>query len=100
MLNFHLVFLFAALSVAAQQTPFSTASESQWTEFHHPIKSVAVIGAGPAGLQAAAKLVEHNFTVRLFDRSPGPGGNWFYTDETPIREPYPCVSFFQPRWFI
>ncbi|KAJ7802414.1 FAD/NAD-P-binding domain-containing protein [Mycena olivaceomarginata] len=89
MLNFHLVFLFAALSVAAQQTPFSTASEAQWTEFHHPIKSVAVIGAGPAGLQAAAKLVEHNFTVRLFDRSPGPGGNWFYTDETPIREPYP-----------
>ncbi|KAJ6590457.1 FAD/NAD-P-binding domain-containing protein [Mycena vulgaris] len=77
-----------ALSATAQQVPFS-ASTREWTVFHHPIKRVAVIGAGPAGLQAAAKLVEHNFTVRLFDRAPSPGGNWFYTDETPAREPYP-----------
>ncbi|KAJ7615052.1 FAD/NAD-P-binding domain-containing protein [Mycena polygramma] len=86
----HFVLFLSALSVAAaaQQTPFSTAN-SQWTRFHHPIKRIAVIGAGPAGLQAAAKLVEHNFTVRLFERAPSPGGNWFYTDETPVREPYP-----------
>ncbi|KAJ7839026.1 FAD/NAD-P-binding domain-containing protein [Mycena olivaceomarginata] len=89
-----LLLLLSALffaAAAAQQAPFSSHSnsESQWTEFHHPIKRVAVIGAGPAGLQAAAKLVEHNFTVRLFERAPGPGGNWFYTDETPVREPYP-----------
>ncbi|KAJ7039927.1 FAD/NAD-P-binding domain-containing protein [Mycena alexandri] len=91
MLNPHFVLLLGALSAAAQQATFSSQSTTAQdrTVFHHPIKRVAVIGAGPAGLQAAAKLVEHNFTVRLFDRAPGPGGNWFYTDETPVREPYP-----------
>ncbi|KAF8189994.1 FAD/NAD-P-binding domain-containing protein [Mycena galopus ATCC 62051] len=94
LLNHSLVLLLVCLSAAAQQTPFSSqATNSEWTVFHHPIKSVAVIGAGPAGLQAAAKLIEHNFTVRLFDRAPSPGGNWFYTDETPVREPYPDKPF-------
>ncbi|KAJ7070315.1 FAD/NAD-P-binding domain-containing protein [Mycena belliarum] len=81
-------FLVNAITAAAQQAAFSAQSETLF-EFHHPIKSVAVVGAGPAGLQAAAKLVEHNFTVRIFERAPSPGGNWFYTDETPAREPYP-----------
>ncbi|KAJ7821481.1 FAD/NAD-P-binding domain-containing protein [Mycena olivaceomarginata] len=53
--------------------------------FDHPIRRVAVVGAGPAGLQAAAKLIEHNFTVRLFERAPHPGGNWLYSEETPGR---------------
>ena len=44
---------------------------------------------GPAGLQAARSLVEHNFTVRLFERAPGPGGNWAYSDQVPVRESYP-----------
>ncbi|KAJ7749266.1 FAD/NAD-P-binding domain-containing protein [Mycena maculata] len=85
-----LFLLVNALSAAAYwQIPLSSEStDSQWAP-HRPISRVAVIGAGPAGLQAAAKLVEHNFTVRLFDRAPSPGGNWFYTDETPVREPYP-----------
>ncbi|KAJ7763106.1 FAD/NAD-P-binding domain-containing protein [Mycena maculata] len=88
----HLVFTLlsaAILSAAAQQEPFSSQPTDQWTVFHHPIKRVAVIGAGPAGLKAAAEFLEHNFTVRLFDRAPQPGGNWFYTEETPAREPYP-----------
>jgi NADPH-dependent glutamate synthase beta subunit-like oxidoreductase len=59
------------------------------TIFHHPIQRVAVVGAGPAGLQAAAKLIEHNFTVRLFERAPHPGGNWLYSEDTPVRESYP-----------
>ncbi|KAJ7083236.1 hypothetical protein C8R44DRAFT_822580 [Mycena epipterygia] len=84
-----LTLLLFVLSATGQQVPFSSTTSPDWTVFHHPVKRVAVIGAGPAGLQAAAKLVEHNFTVRLFDRSPSPGGNWFYTDETPAREPYP-----------
>jgi NADPH-dependent 2,4-dienoyl-CoA reductase/sulfur reductase-like enzyme len=88
---FHFTLLLGALCVSAQQAPFASQPDAKWTVFHHPIKRVAVIGAGPAGLQAAAKLVEHNFTVRLFDRAPSPGGNWFYTDETPVREPYPYV---------
>ncbi|KAJ6578588.1 FAD/NAD-P-binding domain-containing protein [Mycena sp. CBHHK59/15] len=85
-----ILFLIPVLASAAQQAAFSSQTAgSQWTVFDHPIKRVAVIGAGPAGLQAAAKLVEHNFIVRLFERAPSPGGNWFYTDETPVREPYP-----------
>ncbi|KAJ7166513.1 FAD/NAD-P-binding domain-containing protein [Mycena crocata] len=86
-----LLLLVHVLSATAQQVPLATSFPTgpQRTVFHHPIQRVAVIGAGPAGLQAAAKLVSHNFTVRLFDRAPAPGGNWFYTDETPVREAYP-----------
>ncbi|KAJ7871305.1 FAD/NAD-P-binding domain-containing protein, partial [Mycena leptocephala] len=97
-----LALLLATLSASAQQAAFSsestTSSSQQWTVFHHPIKRVAVIGAGPAGLQAAAKLVEHNFTVRLFERAPLPGGNWMYTDETPVREPYPLEDRWKEHW--
>ena len=50
---------------------------------------VAVIGAGPSGLQYAATLREHGFTVRLFDRSPGPGGNWLSTDVRPVKAAIP-----------
>lgn len=64
---------------------------SEWTVFNKTIKRVAVIGAGPAGLQAAAELKEHSFDVRLFERAPGPGGNWRYSDEIPVRESYPSV---------
>ncbi|KAF9073557.1 FAD/NAD-P-binding domain-containing protein [Rhodocollybia butyracea] len=66
--------------------------EGNWYTFNSTIKRVAVIGAGPAGLQAAATFIEHNFTVRLFDRAPGPGGNWLYSDEIPVREPYPAFN--------
>ncbi|KAJ7150516.1 hypothetical protein C8R43DRAFT_1127994 [Mycena crocata] len=54
-----------------------------------PITRVAVIGAGPSGLQAAAHLLASNLTVRLFEHAPSPGGNWFYTEDTPVREAYP-----------
>ncbi|KAJ7696707.1 hypothetical protein B0H17DRAFT_1177800 [Mycena rosella] len=83
LLKVFLVWLSFILSVSCQQAVFETPT------FHHPIRRVAVVGAGPAGLQAAAKLVEHNFTVRLFERAPHPGGNWLYSEETPVREPYP-----------
>ena len=83
---------------------------NKWTVFNSTIKRVAVIGAGtsnpsklntsalifvssgPAGLQAAAALVEHNFTVRLYDRAPSPGGNWLYSEQVPYRESYPYVT--------
>ncbi|KAF7336155.1 Dimethylaniline monooxygenase [Mycena venus] len=96
----HNVFLLAflvlnAISVASQ-SPFQIVFKSQpkteptgTFQFHHPIRRVAVVGAGPSGLQTTARLVEHNFTVRLFDRAPHPGGNWQYSEETPVRESYP-----------
>ncbi|VDB96834.1 unnamed protein product [Peniophora sp. CBMAI 1063] len=62
--------------------------DSPYTVFP-PIKRVAVVGAGPSGLQVAAELKEHGFNVTIFDRAPGPGGNWRFTDEIPVRESYP-----------
>ncbi|WWC71200.1 uncharacterized protein I206_105153 [Kwoniella pini CBS 10737] len=62
----------------------------EWHKFNKPVRSVAVIGAGPAGLQAAATLLKHDFDrVRMFERREGPGGVWFYQEDKPIREPYP-----------
>ncbi|KAJ7485654.1 FAD/NAD-P-binding domain-containing protein [Mycena latifolia] len=79
--------------VIGQQVVFDSSQDpdSPWTTFPHPISRVAVIGAGPAGLQAAAHLIAANLTVRLFERAPSPGGNWFYTEDTPAREAYPGV---------
>ncbi|VDB96836.1 unnamed protein product [Peniophora sp. CBMAI 1063] len=74
---------------SAEQVLLDSDSSSPWTTFPHPIRRVAVIGAGPSGLQAAAELSEHGFNVTIFDRAPGPGGNWRYTDEIPVRESYP-----------
>ncbi|KAJ7474928.1 FAD/NAD-P-binding domain-containing protein [Mycena latifolia] len=76
---------------------FPQDADSQWTTFLHPIRRVAVIGAGPAGLQAAAHLLAANLTVRLFERAPLPGGIWFYTEETPAREAYPGVPYKEPE---
>lgn len=63
-------------------------SESQYN-FERKIERVAVIGAGPSGLQRAATLIEHGFQVRLFERAPRPGGEWLYSDETPVSAPFP-----------
>ncbi|KAJ7735643.1 FAD/NAD-P-binding domain-containing protein [Mycena maculata] len=89
LLKVFLVLLCFVISVSTQSQDVFETPKPLWTTFHHPIRRVAVIGAGPAGLQAAAKLIEHNFTVRLFERAPHPGGNWLYSEETPVREPYP-----------
>ncbi|KAF7348163.1 Dimethylaniline monooxygenase [Mycena sanguinolenta] len=91
---FHRVFLvfisfwFCVFSHKQFQTVFETPGKYLGT-FHHPIRRVAVVGAGPAGLQAAAELLDHSFTVRLFERAPHPGGNWLYSEDTPLRESYP-----------
>lgn len=62
----------------------------EYTCFKHEIHRVAVIGAGPAGLQAAAALIEHGKEVRLFERARGPGGNWNSSPKlTPNHEPFP-----------
>ncbi|KAJ7471617.1 FAD/NAD-P-binding domain-containing protein [Mycena galericulata] len=81
-------------TVIGRQVVFEASNDSsQWTTFPRPITRVAVIGAGPAGLQAAAHLLAANLTVRLFERAPSPGGNWFYTEEIPMRESYPNNTF-------
>lgn len=47
----------------------------------HP-KSVAVIGAGAAGIIAGKELVELGHHVEIFEQSAGLGGVWDYTDDT------------------
>ncbi|KAJ7921924.1 FAD/NAD-P-binding domain-containing protein [Mycena leptocephala] len=64
-LKVSLVLLYFLISVSTQSEDTFETPKPLWTTFHHPIRRVAVVGAGPAGLQAAAKLIEHNFTVRL-----------------------------------
>ncbi|KAF2801886.1 FAD/NAD(P)-binding domain-containing protein [Mytilinidion resinicola] len=51
-----------------------------------PIKSVAVIGAGAAGVITAAALSREKYfdTIRVFERRDGAGGTWIYdADPTP-----------------
>ncbi|MBN1342663.1 MAG: FAD-dependent oxidoreductase [Phycisphaerae bacterium] len=54
------------------------AREQGWTEISVPAKAtgrcVAVIGAGPAGLACAAKLLEHGERVTVFEKGSRPGG--------------------------
>lgn len=78
-------------SACAQQWPLTIATESSssYYEFEHKIERIAVIGAGPTGLQHAAALLEHGFQVRLFERAPRPGGEWLYTDKTPVPASFP-----------
>jgi NADPH-dependent 2,4-dienoyl-CoA reductase/sulfur reductase-like enzyme len=38
---------------------------------------VCVVGAGPAGLAAAARIAEHGLRVVLLDEQPRPGGQYF-----------------------
>lgn len=80
---------------SAQQTPFSSHAvphENNWYQLPHKVEKVAVIGAGPSGLLHAATLLEAGFEVRMFERAPKPGGQWFYTEKIPVQAPFPCVS--------
>ncbi|MEX0281862.1 MAG: NAD(P)-dependent oxidoreductase [Arenibacterium sp.] len=57
---------FATDSVMAQPHPYSRASDTG--------KSVAVVGAGPAGLACAHRLAMHGHSVTLFDSRDKAGG--------------------------
>jgi renalase len=41
---------------------------------HGPVRRVAVVGAGIAGLTCARTLTDHGFAVTVFDKGRGPGG--------------------------
>jgi len=47
------------------------------------VKRVAVVGAGPAGLEAARVLAERGHTVTLFERQPEIGGQLNYARRVP-----------------
>ncbi|KAF8310262.1 hypothetical protein DL93DRAFT_2084637 [Clavulina sp. PMI_390] len=81
----------ALVTAFASQQPLrsNTESDDQYFTFRNEIRRVAVIGAGPAGLQFTATLVGHGFEVRMFERAPNPGGVWHYTDSVPIPASFP-----------
>ncbi|KAF8309306.1 FAD/NAD(P)-binding domain-containing protein [Clavulina sp. PMI_390] len=87
-----IVFLYVAFASGSQQ-PFRTGddhdSEDNYYHLPNEIRRVAVIGAGPAGLQFTSTLIKHGFEVRLFERAPNPGGVWQYTDKIPIPVSFP-----------
>ncbi|KAJ7289100.1 FAD/NAD-P-binding domain-containing protein [Mycena rebaudengoi] len=94
LLDSWLLLLTGIVSVLGRQAVLDSSENegSRWTAFPRPITRVAVIGAGPSGLQAAAQLLDANLSVRLFERSPHPGGTWYYTENTPVRELYPGTT--------
>lgn len=46
-----------------------------------PLKRVAVIGAGPAGLAAIKSLKEEGFEPVCYERNDATGGLWRYHDD-------------------
>lgn len=71
-------------------SPHSTTSTYPATVFDPPAaptgKKVAIVGSGPAGLSAAAYLVQDGHDVTVFDAAPMPGGLSTY-GIIPQREP-------------
>lgn len=82
-----------SVSLAKQSPLLRVQEEDAYHQFDHEIRRVAVIGAGPNGLQAAAALIEEGLEVRLFERADQPAGNWYYRDSVvPIEASFPYVS--------
>ncbi|KAI8576726.1 hypothetical protein K450DRAFT_291058 [Umbelopsis ramanniana AG] len=53
------------------------------------IKTVAVIGAGPAGLPTAKWLKDEGLSVTIFERNLAAGGTWIYDSTPPLNPTYP-----------
>ncbi|KAJ6493974.1 hypothetical protein C8R47DRAFT_1012275 [Mycena vitilis] len=75
------------LSATTKQLPLHAHPEGY--QFKWPINNVAVIGAGVSGLIAHRELRGAGFAVRVFERDDVPGGNWHYTEGTPVDAPIP-----------
>lgn len=75
------------------------ADDDGYHRFSHDIRRVAVIGAGPSGLQAAAALIEEGLEVRLFERADQPAGNWYYRDIVPVDASFP-LSICVPQFLV
>jgi glutamate synthase (NADPH/NADH) small chain len=70
---------FGAITIGAVETALSeTAWKKGWiTPIKPPVErkqSVAIIGAGPAGMAAAASLREAGMQVHIYERADRPGG--------------------------
>jgi 2,4-dienoyl-CoA reductase (NADPH2) len=60
-------------------------------------RTVAVVGAGPAGLAAAASAAERGFAVTLFERAPEVGGQFRLATRVPGKEEFAeTLRYFTP----
>lgn len=61
-----------------------------------PLRSVAVIGAGPSGLATARHLLAQGIKVRVFERNAAPGGTWLYSGEASRQDSVgePCPVYY------
>ncbi|KAJ6454571.1 hypothetical protein DFH09DRAFT_1235953 [Mycena vulgaris] len=89
--------IFLALSVAPFLETRNAASlvvgRARGYQFKWPVNKVAIIGAGVSGLIAYREFTGAGFAhVRVFERDDVPGGNWHYTEETPVDPPIPNVD--------
>lgn len=50
----------------------------------HNVQSIAVIGAGAAGLICAKELIQAGFEVSIFEKSDCVGGLWVYQEDTEL----------------
>ncbi|KAI8336498.1 hypothetical protein BD560DRAFT_378140 [Blakeslea trispora] len=64
---------------------------SQKHKFKRPIRKVAVIGAGPAGLPTAKHLLDEGLEVKIFERNSAAGGTWIYHEEKPLNPTIPST---------
>ncbi|WVQ94357.1 hypothetical protein IAU59_001436 [Kwoniella sp. CBS 9459] len=75
---------------------------SEYYQFSKPIKRVAIIGGGPAGVPAARQLRDAGLEVTIFERQSEVGGvwNWKETTAGPLAVPTPPPSSgaFTPTW--
>lgn len=51
-----------------------------------PIKTVAIIGAGTAGLASAKYSLAQGYDVTIYEQNEQLGGIWWYTDHTGINQ--------------
>ncbi|KAI8342130.1 hypothetical protein BC941DRAFT_346314 [Chlamydoabsidia padenii] len=66
--------------------------------FRHPIKRVAVVGAGPAGVTAAKNLLKQGFDIQLYERNTKVGGNWVYSEPAQSDLHIPSATEKQEDW--
>ncbi|ORX91003.1 FAD/NAD(P)-binding domain-containing protein [Basidiobolus meristosporus CBS 931.73] len=62
--------------------------------FTKPIKRIAIIGAGAAGLATAKSLVsqQHFAEIKIFERNSRIGGTWIYSDKKGPKVYFPSVD--------
>ncbi|KAF9078557.1 hypothetical protein BDP27DRAFT_1206950 [Rhodocollybia butyracea] len=88
-----IISLLSFLTVASGvQEPLYYNEHSSSYQFKWPIRKVAIVGAGAGGLVAYRELTQLGFEVRIFERDSVSGGNWHYTDETPLHSPVPNLD--------